>query len=126
MVFRLRSHEWKLGSLLETYVVLCVFVRREQVQANCVRWRKRFSFPCKMSANAGTGVLDPCVCRVSVRKVMHKCSVCQNTTQRSSDDEEIDTGRMTLQSRGVKHILDFRGTYSTVGYEVGRTSKIIP
>ncbi|AWP10600.1 putative protein FAM102B-like [Scophthalmus maximus] len=42
--------------------------KREPVQANCVRWRKRFSFPCKMSANAGTGVLDPCVCRVSVRK----------------------------------------------------------
>lgn len=41
---------------------------REQVQANCVRWRKRFTFPCKMSANAGTGVLDPCMCRVSVRK----------------------------------------------------------
>uniref|UniRef100_A0AAV2KTN1 C2 NT-type domain-containing protein n=1 Tax=Knipowitschia caucasica TaxID=637954 RepID=A0AAV2KTN1_KNICA len=41
---------------------------REQVQANCVRWRRRFSFPCKMSANAGTGVLDPCLCRVSVRK----------------------------------------------------------
>uniref|UniRef100_A0A673CS10 Family with sequence similarity 102 member Bb n=1 Tax=Sphaeramia orbicularis TaxID=375764 RepID=A0A673CS10_9TELE len=41
---------------------------RSPVQANCVRWRKRFSFPCKMSANAGTGVLDPCVCRVSVRK----------------------------------------------------------
>lgn len=41
---------------------------REQVQSNCVRWRKRFSFPCKMSANAGTGVLDPCICRVSVRK----------------------------------------------------------
>ncbi|KAM9428877.1 EEIG family member 2-like [Salvelinus alpinus] len=43
---------------------------REQVQANCVRWRKRFSFLCKMSANARTGVLDPCVCRVSVRKEM--------------------------------------------------------
>ncbi|XP_054624515.1 EEIG family member 2-like isoform X2 [Dunckerocampus dactyliophorus] len=41
---------------------------REPVQANCVHWRKRFSFMCKMSANAGTGVLDPCVCRVSVRK----------------------------------------------------------
>uniref|UniRef100_A0A3Q1BK74 C2 NT-type domain-containing protein n=1 Tax=Amphiprion ocellaris TaxID=80972 RepID=A0A3Q1BK74_AMPOC len=41
---------------------------REPVQANCVRWRRRFSFPCKMSASAGTGVLDPCVCRVSVRK----------------------------------------------------------
>uniref|UniRef100_A0A3B1JGD6 Family with sequence similarity 102 member Bb n=1 Tax=Astyanax mexicanus TaxID=7994 RepID=A0A3B1JGD6_ASTMX len=41
---------------------------REMVQANCVHWRKKFSFPCKMSASAGTGVLDPCVCRVSVRK----------------------------------------------------------
>lgn len=41
---------------------------RESVQANCVRWKRRFSFMCKMSANAGTGVLDPCVCRVSVRK----------------------------------------------------------
>ncbi|KAG7214692.1 hypothetical protein INR49_010584 [Caranx melampygus] len=42
---------------------------REPVQANCVHWKKRFSFMCKMSANAGTGVLDPCVCRVSVRKL---------------------------------------------------------
>lgn len=41
---------------------------RETVLSNCVRWRKHFSFPCKMSASAGTGVLDPCVCRVSVRK----------------------------------------------------------
>ncbi|XP_061694278.1 EEIG family member 2-like [Syngnathoides biaculeatus] len=41
---------------------------REPVQANCVCWRKRFSFVCKMSANPRTGVLDPCVCRVSVRK----------------------------------------------------------
>ncbi|XP_014873895.1 protein FAM102B-like [Poecilia latipinna] len=41
---------------------------REPVQANCVHWKKRFSFICKMSANAGTGVLDPCMCRVSVRK----------------------------------------------------------
>ncbi|XP_041849324.1 protein FAM102B-like isoform X2 [Melanotaenia boesemani] len=41
---------------------------REPVQANSVRWMKRFSFICKMSANATTGVLDPCVCRVSVRK----------------------------------------------------------
>nr|XP_019966478.1 PREDICTED: protein FAM102B-like [Paralichthys olivaceus] len=41
---------------------------REPVQANCVHWRKKFSFMCKMSASAGTGVLDPCLCRVSVRK----------------------------------------------------------
>ncbi|KAM9322460.1 early estrogen-induced gene 1 protein-like isoform 2-T2 [Pholidichthys leucotaenia] len=41
---------------------------REEVQQNCVRWGKKYSFVCKMSANSITGVLDPCVCRVSVRK----------------------------------------------------------
>ncbi|XP_052035374.1 protein FAM102B [Apodemus sylvaticus] len=41
---------------------------REVVQANCVHWRKKFSFMCKMSASASTGVLDPCIYRVSVRK----------------------------------------------------------
>ncbi|XP_048019390.1 protein FAM102B [Megalobrama amblycephala] len=41
---------------------------REPVLVNCVKWKKRFSFLCKMSANAGTGVLEPCVFRVSVRK----------------------------------------------------------
>ncbi|XP_027392144.1 protein FAM102B isoform X3 [Bos indicus x Bos taurus] len=41
---------------------------REVVQANCVHWRKKFSFMCKMSASATTGVLDPCIYRVSVRK----------------------------------------------------------
>ncbi|XP_067294872.1 protein FAM102A isoform X2 [Pseudorasbora parva] len=41
---------------------------REEVQENCVRWRKKFSFVCKMSASPAMGVLDPCICRVSVRK----------------------------------------------------------
>ncbi|KAL6463753.1 hypothetical protein MHYP_G00281440 [Metynnis hypsauchen] len=41
---------------------------RQEVQENCVRWRKKFSFVCKLSANPNTGVLDPCICRVSVRK----------------------------------------------------------
>ncbi|XP_060706348.1 early estrogen-induced gene 1 protein-like [Hemiscyllium ocellatum] len=41
---------------------------REEVQQNCVRWDKRSSFMCKMSASPATGVLDPCICRVSVRK----------------------------------------------------------
>lgn len=41
---------------------------REEVQQNTVRWSKRFPFICKMSANPITGVLDPCICRVSVRK----------------------------------------------------------
>ncbi|MGH0163264.1 UNVERIFIED_CONTAM: hypothetical protein FKN15_044624 [Acipenser sinensis] len=40
----------------------------EEVLENSVRWKKRFSFICKMSANPTTGVLDPCFCRVSVRK----------------------------------------------------------
>ncbi|XP_069774322.1 early estrogen-induced gene 1 protein-like isoform X2 [Narcine bancroftii] len=40
----------------------------EEVQENCVRWKKKFTFICKMSANPATGVLDPCICRVSVRK----------------------------------------------------------
>ncbi|AWP07681.1 putative protein FAM102A [Scophthalmus maximus] len=41
---------------------------RQEVRENCVRWRKRFTFVSKMSANPHTGVLDPSVCRVSVRK----------------------------------------------------------
>ncbi|PWA17027.1 hypothetical protein CCH79_00013263 [Gambusia affinis] len=40
----------------------------EEVHENCVRWRKRFTFVSKMSANPHTGMLDPSVCRVSVRK----------------------------------------------------------
>nr|XP_009499621.1 PREDICTED: protein FAM102B [Phalacrocorax carbo] len=40
----------------------------EVVQANCVRWKKKFSFMCKISASATTGILDTCICRVSVRK----------------------------------------------------------
>ncbi|XP_046903983.1 protein FAM102A isoform X2 [Hypomesus transpacificus] len=41
---------------------------REEVLENCVHWRKRFTFVCKMCANPTTGVLDPSICRVSVRK----------------------------------------------------------
>ncbi|XP_041276630.1 protein FAM102B isoform X2 [Onychostruthus taczanowskii] len=41
---------------------------REVVQANCVRWKKKFFFMCKISASATTGILDTCTCRVSVRK----------------------------------------------------------
>ncbi|XP_042675941.1 protein FAM102B isoform X4 [Centrocercus urophasianus] len=40
----------------------------EVVQANCVRWKKKFIFMCKISASATTGILDTCICRVSVRK----------------------------------------------------------
>lgn len=43
--------------------------RREEVQEHTVRWNAKFEFLCKMSANASTGVLDPCILRISVRKV---------------------------------------------------------
>uniref|UniRef100_UPI00398F72CA early estrogen-induced gene 1 protein-like n=1 Tax=Pristiophorus japonicus TaxID=55135 RepID=UPI00398F72CA len=41
---------------------------REEVQENCVHWRKESRFMCKMSASSVTGVLDSSICRVSVRK----------------------------------------------------------
>lgn len=46
--------------------VLCY---REEVRDHTVRWGATFEFVCKMSANASTGILDPCNLRISVRKV---------------------------------------------------------
>lgn len=44
------------------------YFNREEVREHSVRWGTSFQFVCKMSAPASTGVLDPCVLRVSVRK----------------------------------------------------------
>ncbi|XP_063828517.1 early estrogen-induced gene 1 protein [Ostrinia nubilalis] len=41
---------------------------REEVRNHAVRWNAQFSFVCKMCANANTGVLEPALMRVSVRK----------------------------------------------------------
>ncbi|XP_063973246.1 EEIG family member 2 isoform X2 [Diachasmimorpha longicaudata] len=41
---------------------------REEVVEHTVRWNAKFEFLCKMSANASTGILDPCILRISVRK----------------------------------------------------------
>ncbi|XP_065209649.1 early estrogen-induced gene 1 protein isoform X3 [Planococcus citri] len=41
---------------------------REEVREHMVRWEAKFEFICKMSANASTGVLEPCFVRISVRK----------------------------------------------------------
>uniref|UniRef100_A0A0A9XTG1 Protein FAM102A n=1 Tax=Lygus hesperus TaxID=30085 RepID=A0A0A9XTG1_LYGHE len=49
------------GSFIETS-------NREEVQDHKVKWGAKFEFVCKMSASASTGVLDPCMLRVSVRK----------------------------------------------------------
>uniref|UniRef100_A0A2A4K219 C2 NT-type domain-containing protein n=1 Tax=Heliothis virescens TaxID=7102 RepID=A0A2A4K219_HELVI len=40
----------------------------EEVRNHAVRWNAQFSFVCKMCANASTGVLEPALMRVSVRK----------------------------------------------------------
>ena len=58
-----------VGRALTSLIVDPPCARREEVQENCVRWRKRFTFVRKMSANPATGLLDPCIFRVSVRKV---------------------------------------------------------
>ncbi|XP_072935394.1 uncharacterized protein [Epargyreus clarus] len=41
---------------------------REEVRQHAVRWNASFVFVCKMCANANTGVLEPALMRVSVRK----------------------------------------------------------
>ena len=34
-----------------------------------VQWRNHFQFICKILASANSGILEPCICRVSIRKV---------------------------------------------------------
>lgn len=58
-------------SFVTNGILLC-FVSREEVEDHKVTWGAKFEFVCKMSANASTGVLDPCMLRVSVRKVGNK------------------------------------------------------
>ncbi|ELU13002.1 hypothetical protein CAPTEDRAFT_114552 [Capitella teleta] len=41
---------------------------REEISEHQVKWKAQHSFLCKMVASANTGVLEACVCRVSVRK----------------------------------------------------------
>jgi len=46
----------------------CEITSREEVLQHTVRWGAKFPFVCKMSANASTGLLEPCLLRISVRK----------------------------------------------------------
>merc|ERR1719510_753366 len=38
-----------------------------EIQNHSVKYSARFSFPCKMNANANSGILDTCKCRISIR-----------------------------------------------------------
>lgn len=53
---------------INLYDFSCFFTFREEVRNHAVRWNAKFSFMCKMCANASTGVLEPALMRVSVRK----------------------------------------------------------
>ncbi|CAG0893434.1 unnamed protein product [Cyprideis torosa] len=44
------------------------FSSREEVRDHSVKWGTKFTFNVKLSANASTGILDPCVLKISVRK----------------------------------------------------------
>ncbi|CAH1134971.1 unnamed protein product [Ceutorhynchus assimilis] len=41
---------------------------RQEVRDHKVSWEAKFSFPCKMMANASTGVMEKCIVRISIRK----------------------------------------------------------
>lgn len=57
-------------------------VYREEVRDHTVRWGAKFEFVCKMSANASTGILDPCNLRISVRKVRVLMCILYHTEYR--------------------------------------------
>jgi hypothetical protein len=44
------------------------FSKRVEVSNHAVKYQETFTFPCKMHANASTGVLESCKCRISIRK----------------------------------------------------------
>lgn len=52
-----------------SFVLMIFSSLREEVGNHCVKWGKDVTFPCKMTANVSTGVLDACNYRVSIRKV---------------------------------------------------------
>lgn len=58
----------KLKSVVLLTIRFRFVIYREEVRSHTVKWDQNFSFPCKMSANVSTGVLDPCCLRISVRK----------------------------------------------------------
>jgi len=44
------------------------FSKRVDVSQHACKYGDNFTFPCKMHANASTGVLESCKCRISIRK----------------------------------------------------------
>ena len=59
------NHSYRMSG--DTFLVP-LFLRIE-VENHCVKWHQEFKFPCKMYAPANTAELEPCICKISVRKV---------------------------------------------------------
>ncbi|XP_013419732.1 protein FAM102A-like [Lingula anatina] len=49
-------------------IITICYISSEEVKKHCVRWESKVQFHTKMTANPNTGVLEPCICRVSVRR----------------------------------------------------------
>lgn len=61
------QYKW-MKSLKELTISLLFSNFSEEVKGHIVEWNQKFEIVCKMSANASTGILDPCILRISVRK----------------------------------------------------------
>ena len=46
-----------------------------EINSHKVRWEEEVRFPCKLYASANTAELEPCICKVSVRKVRVSCYI---------------------------------------------------
>lgn len=66
-------YDFWLARLVQDNKHLCF--NRVEIDNHRVRWNCPFSFSCKLSANASSGILDTCLCRVSVRKVSSKQAI---------------------------------------------------
>ncbi|KAG5885708.1 hypothetical protein JTB14_037728 [Gonioctena quinquepunctata] len=53
---------------LRTVLMGVLSSTRQEVVDHKVNWGAKFTFPCKMMANASTGVMERCVLRISIRK----------------------------------------------------------
>jgi len=84
---------------------------REEVRDHTVKWSARMSFCAKMTAPPSTGVLDPCVCRVSVRKETKGGRSCQKLGFADINLAEFAGGvgqcrRYLLQGYDLRHRQD--------------------
>ena len=81
------------------------------MQSHCVKWHQEFEFPCKLYASASTAELEPCTCKISIRKVSLStalsCQLGAVETQRCTCIAEFIVSQR-LEESFVVHV-DFFG-----------------